>query len=89
MKKEYFYNNLTYKVVAHKASVHGVTALLLSPGNNWIVANGLNIRDTTELPEATIYHGDWNHGHYFMENETEAKRYFNSVPFPVEEYWKY
>ena len=89
MKKEYFYNNLAYKVVAHKTSIHGVTALLLSPSNNQIVANGLNILDTTELPDITIYHGDWNHGHYFMENETAARRYFFEVPFPVEEYWKY
>ena len=89
MKKEYFYNNLAYEIIAHKTTIHGVTALLLSPGGNWIVANGVNIMDTTEKPEFTLYHGNWNHGHYFMEDRTAAERYFNSVPFPVEEYWKY
>lgn len=86
MKTEYFYNNLVYTVIAHKTTIHGTTALLLSPNGNWIVANGINILDTTNNPDFIMYHGDWNHGHYFMENETAAKKYFENVPAPYEGY---
>ena len=89
MKTEFFYNNLTYKIHDHKPSVHGITALLESPSGNWIVANGVNIMNTTEFDDITLYQGDWNHGHYFMNNKLDAMIYFLEVQPPVEDYWKY
>ena len=59
---------------------HGVSLLLETKSNNWIVANGVNVQSEKDfvLNEGKCY-GDWNHGHYFMEHKEKAIMYFNSI----------
>lgn len=65
-----------YTVYEEKKTRHGITALLKTPGGNWIVANGLN--KYSPMIDCEV-NGDWNHGHYFMEHKDKAIRYFEEV----------
>lgn len=59
---------------------HGLSLLLKTPAGNWIVANGVNVRcEKGFLVSEGYAFGDWDHGHYFMEHEHEARMYFRAV----------
>lgn len=75
----YSFNNgsTCYTVYAEKKTRHGITALVKTPGGNWIVANGLR-HFTPKDPEALVMNADWAHGHYFMEDKVKAVRYYEN-----------
>lgn len=85
MIKDMRYNTPTYVLVNNscryvcycdKKTTYGRTALLKTPGGNWVVANGVNFYSPMILCEV---HGDWNHGHYFMEDKKKAIAYYEEV----------
>lgn len=61
---------------AHKKTRYGQTALFKTQGGNWIVANGVHFYSPMLDCEVV---GDWDHGHYFMENKDKAVRYYEEV----------
>lgn len=69
-------NGTRYDCYGFKRTSHGLTCLFKTPGGNWIVANGVNFFKEISNHEVN---GDWNHGHYFMEHEAEARKYFKEV----------
>lgn len=69
-------NKERYEVHEEKKTTFGRTCLLKSPGGNWIVANGVNFYSPILDGEC---HGDWNHGHYFMDNFFSAFKYYREV----------
>lgn len=69
-------NGTRYDCYGLKKTSFGRTCLFRTPGGNWIVANGVNWYSPCIGHE--IY-GDWNYGHYFMEDKAKAVEYFKEV----------
>ena len=65
-----------YECYGLKKTRHGRTCLFKTPAGNWIVANGVNW--DSGIINGEVW-GDWDYGHYFMDDEAEARRYFQEV----------
>lgn len=56
----------------------GLSMLLETKAGNWIVANGVNVTNEKNfIINEGFATGDWNHGHYYMEDEWKAREYFS------------
>ena len=69
-------NGTRYVVYCEKKSSFGNTAIVKTPAGYWAVVHHINAYSPMINSEM---HGDWNHGHYFMEDKQKAIRYYEGV----------